>query len=377
MPRTPSVRYFDSRGAYYTQYRGQQHCLACGPKDEPDGPTYKAAVLKFSEIMHCSEADRASDNNLVRTVLEQYARHLKNQGRLSSLRMFHTAMKPAAGEFGDLKVKELKPYHVQTWLDKMGTERGKYRGRSLSWGCTMKRLAYVKLCRAFNWARKVGLVTRNPITPGAVEVPRPASRGRDYVLKPGEHEQIMGKAPTYFADLLAFLEATGCRPGEAYHATARHYDRSQGAIVYRHDAQAPDFVHKTARRTGKDRVILLTPEAVALVERLCTLHPDGPLLRNRDGRRWKDNAVGTALRRIRARLQLPGKMIAYSYRHSFATAFLLAGGSIKVLAELMGNSVTMIERHYGHLDADRATLRGILCAFKAKGQAAGLGGKNS
>jgi hypothetical protein len=39
--------------------------LAKGPKDEPDGPTYQAAVKKFAEIMHLSEADKAEDGNLV------------------------------------------------------------------------------------------------------------------------------------------------------------------------------------------------------------------------------------------------------------------------------------------------------------------------
>jgi hypothetical protein len=44
MPRCPSIRYFHSRKAYYTQYQGKQHLLAAGPKDEPDGPTYYTAI---------------------------------------------------------------------------------------------------------------------------------------------------------------------------------------------------------------------------------------------------------------------------------------------------------------------------------------------
>jgi hypothetical protein len=52
MPRTPQIRYFESRQAYYTQYQGRQHLLAVGPKDEPDGPTYQKAVQRFACVMH-------------------------------------------------------------------------------------------------------------------------------------------------------------------------------------------------------------------------------------------------------------------------------------------------------------------------------------
>jgi len=209
---------------------------------------------------------------------------------------------------------------------------------------------------ALNWAVKQKMIPRNPIERGAVELRKKGSRGRDYVVKPGEHEKIVLASRENFADLLAFLAGTGCRPGEAYHATADHYDRGLGAIVYRWDAPE-GYVHKTARKTEKDRILYLTPELVELVERLIVRQPTGYLFRNRDGEQWTDSAFYLMLKRRRKKLGLKGKMIAYSYRHTFATNWLLDGGSIKILAELMGNSVAMIEKHYGHLDADRATVR--------------------
>jgi hypothetical protein len=138
MPRTPSIRYFESRKAYYTQYQGTQRCLACGPKDEPDGPTYKAAVKKFAEIMHVAGADRAEDDNLVITVLDRYAVHLRNQKRMRSFRMVRDYLQSGIEEFGSLKVKDLKNLHVQAWLDKMGQERGEHRGRVKKWGETIE-----------------------------------------------------------------------------------------------------------------------------------------------------------------------------------------------------------------------------------------------
>jgi integrase len=364
MPRTPQVRYFDSRKAYFTTYKGRQIPLAVGPKDEPDGPTYKAAVRKFGEVMQVGEAARAEDDNLVITVLDQYAVHLRNQNRLKTLDILLRCTKSAVAEFGGLKVKDLKPLHVQAWLDKMGTNRGLHRGRVRQWGDTMKRMAYDKLMAALNWAVKQKMITRNPVERGAVELRKRAGRGRDYVLLPGEHEKIVAASKENFADLLTFLSETGCRPGEAYNATASHYDRELGAIVYRWDT-TEGYLHKTAQKTEKDRVINLTPALVTLIERLIGRHPTGYLFRNRDGEQWTNSAFFLMLKRRRNKLGLKGKMIAYSYRHTFATNWLLRGGSIKILAELMGNSVAMIEKYYGHLDADRATVRRRFLEFMA------------
>jgi integrase len=188
------------------------------------------------------------------------------------------------------------------------------------------------------------------------------------VLKPGEHEAMLSISKPYFADLLTFLEGTGCRPGEVYHCEAMHFDRDLGAIVFRWDA-TEGYIHKTAQKTGRDRVIFLSPHLVALTQRLCDKHPTGYLFQNRDGGQWTDSSVYLMLKRLRKRLKLTSKMIPYSYRHTFATNWLKMGGSIKVLADLMGNSVAIIEHHYGHLDADRGTLRKLLCSFKANQKA--------
>ena len=142
----------------------RSHSLAKGPKDEPDGPTYRAAVKKFSEIIHVADADQAGEENLVITVVDRYAVHLRNQGRERTLDMFRRCCDSAVQEFGHLKYKDLKVLHVQEWLDMMGLERGRSRGNRLrKWGHTMKRLAVEKLQAAFSWGVQQGMITRNII----------------------------------------------------------------------------------------------------------------------------------------------------------------------------------------------------------------------
>ena len=366
MARQSTIRYFKSRGAYYTQYRGKQHCLATGPKDEPDGPNYRRAQEEFAKLVIMPETETTNDDVTVSTLVSRYKHHLERHGRARSKDMISHRLDSALEHFGNLRIRDLKPFHVQRWLDAMRESRGQHKGRDKRWGDTMTNTAAERLVGVFRWAVKQGMITRNPVAMSSLTVPDARRRSRDFVLPTGEHEALVSESNPKLARLLQFLHGTGCRPGEAYNASAKHYDPVRKAIVFRWDAQAPDYVHKTARKTKKDRVIYLTDELNEMVASLAKKHPTGVLFRNKLNKAWGNGSVHQALKRVRDRLKLEGKMIAYSYRHTFATRWLLAGLSIKILADLMGNSVQMIERHYGHLDAEPEIMRRRLIEFTSK-----------
>ena len=163
-----------------------------------------------------------------------------------------------------------------------------------------------------------------------------------------------------FADLLRFMRGTGCRPSEAYHVEARYYRPAEKCVVYPGHPAEDEFAWKNARRSGKDRVIFLTDDLAEMVERRIAEHPEGAIFRSRYCDRWNQPAVSVNLRWYAKRLGIKPAPTAYGFRHSFATDWLLAGGSIKVLADLIGTSVSMIERHYGHLMVDKDRVRSIL-----------------
>src|ERR1700730_9030969 len=161
---TPGIRYYESRRAYYTKYQGRQPLLAAGPKDEPDGPTYQAAVQRFAQIMHAGETARAEDNCLVSAVISRFYFSLKRDERDKTLALCRCLLDPAIAEFGNFKVKDLKPFHVNDWLHKMSSpKRWKGKGRERPWGGTTKHSAIGKLSQAFYWAKKQGMITANPI----------------------------------------------------------------------------------------------------------------------------------------------------------------------------------------------------------------------
>lgn len=58
------------------------------------------------------------------------------------------------------------------------------------------------------------------------------------------------------------------------------------------------------------------------------------------------------------------KLVPYAMRHTFASFAIAAGVSLFYLARLMGSSVDMIDKTYGHLLPDSEEyLRGLLDSF--------------
>jgi integrase/recombinase XerC len=135
---------------------------------------------------------------------------------------------------------------------------------------------------------------------------------------------------------------TGCRPGEVARVTAADANPDLGVWVL--------AKHKTAKKTGKPRVIFLTPAMVDLTRRLMAAHPDGPLFRGpRGAKPFTRNGIRCRFRRLRAKLPHLTHFTAYSIRHTYCTTALVNGVGVAQVAELMGHSDTsMVSRVYGH-----------------------------
>jgi integrase len=372
--RKASVRYYASRGAYFTHFEGDQIRLAVGPDDAPKGPTYLAALEAFRQLMQVNTADTADQANTVRVVVDLYGQHLERNGQDRTLGILLQTCTSAVEAFGDKTFAQLKPVHVSNWLAKMAKPRdhthktkvgGQAKTRKVKWGPTYQNMALRTLVAAFNWAKGQGLITAHCLqNPKAVVVRgRKRSRGQEAYVSAETWNKLItrvGATNHAFADFLRFLRGTGCRPSEAYHVEARYYHPAERCIVYPGHPGLDDFVWKNARKSGKDRVIFLTADLVEIVERRIAEHPEGCVFRSRHNSRWTQEAVSVNLRWYAKRLGIKPAPTAYSMRHSFATDWLLNGGSIKVLADLIGTSVSMIERHYGHLMVDKDRMRSIL-----------------
>ena len=233
-----------------------------------------------------------------------------------------------AGVLGLLPAADLRPFHVTAWLD---AHAGWKTGR----GCAIRAAK-----RAFSWAEQEGVLLPNPVK----SVKRPAAPSRARTMTREERAELLGAIPD--AEFRLFVEAmqeSGARPSEIARLAAVDLNLRLGIFVLHR--------HKTSKRTGKPRVIYMTPRFLEIVTPLLVKYPEGPLFRGpRGGRPFTRQGICSRFRRLREKLPHLKNAIAYAYRHSFATDALTRGVGVAQVAELLGHADTsMVSRHYGHL----------------------------
>jgi len=363
--RKASVRYYASKGGYFTHFEGKNIRLADGPDDAPKGKTYLAALTRFQELMQVSHADTADQGNTVRVVVDLYGQHLERNGQDRSLGILLQTCTSGVERFGDKSFLELKPIHISDWLAHMAKPHDTKKHKGMKWGPTYQNIALRTLVAAFNWAKGQGIISGHCLQNSKAVVirGRKRSRGQEAYIAMETWKKLIGRIGATndgFADILRFLHGTGCRPAEAYNVEARYYHPADKCIIYSGQPGQDEYAWKNARRTGKDRVIFLSGELAEMVEARIKRYPEGPVFRTSRKSMWTQEAMSVNLRWYAKKLGITPAPTAYGFRHTYATDWLLNGGSIKVLADLIGTSVSMIERHYGHIMVDKDKVRSIM-----------------
>jgi integrase len=299
--------------------------LASGP---PDAETYKLAVARFAQVVQLPAADPT-----IASVITAYLTWLQKQRSHNTYQIarYFITQFPSNG-----RVRDLRPQQLYEWLDSHGGWKSP----------TTRNMALRTVYKMVRWGVKVGVIPSNPL---AGRMDFPTARRRESLISAEEHAALLAVSPQCERDLWSVLWMTGARPGEVSQCQATHWNRDMQAIVI------PGELSKTRR----DRVIFLPPECVAIVERLVAVHPQGAIFQTVRGLRWSATAVARQFNVRRHAAGLRAGLSAYSYRHAWATNALIAGEPVAVVAELLGTSVTMLARHYGHIGAFQNQLREV------------------
>jgi len=244
---------------------------------------------------------------------------------------------PAREAFGAFTLRELEGAadDVARWRRSLPSEHSRYRHT---------RALRQVLAAAVRW----GYITRNP----AVDFGKNTQPHADEVepFTPDEVDAIAVELGPRYGPLVVFVAETGLRTNEWIALERRDIDRGAPAVLIRRRVTG-GRMHPLPKNNKRRRV----PLTGRALEALDALPPriDTPLVfpapagGHIDLDNWR-------LREWYPALEAAGlhKRGPYALRHTFASQALAAGVSIFQLARLMGASVEMIDRHYGHLVPD-------------------------
>jgi integrase len=269
----------------------------------------------------------------------------RHDGADSTVETLRERLAPARKRFGDWPLRDLEGAadDIAQWRSRLVTESARYRHTRALREC---------LAAAVRWR----YLARNP----AVEAGRnPEPRSEE--LRPftrAELDALALELGPVHGSLVIVTAETGLRTNEFPALERRDIDRAGAAVVVQRRFARGKLTPypKTQRRR-----IPLTTRALAALDALPP-RLDTPLLfpapeagyLNLDN--WRMREWYPAL--TAAGIERRGP---YHLRHTFATEALAAGMSIFQLARVMGASVNVIDRYYGHLAHDsEAAIRALL-----------------
>ncbi|HKY12565.1 MAG TPA: site-specific integrase [Gaiellaceae bacterium] len=261
------------------------------------------------------------------------AQHDVEQVTLEKLRWL---LGKAVAVFGDRLVGELRSEEIASW--RIALSAG-YRFDAT------QALRQV-LARAVVW----GMIDVNPAKLG-VDNPQRRRREQRPFESWAELDAVAANLARRYRPMVIFAAATGLRPAEWLALEWRDVDL-EARVVYVHRSFTKGRLKCPKTEASRRAVPLQTIAHDAIAQqpssRQSTLvfpaQRGGYLdLHNFRNREWKPAQVAAGVKPLRR---------IYDLRHTFATFALRAGISTFDLSRYMGASLTMIDRHYGHLARD-------------------------
>lgn len=248
-----------------------------------------------------------------------------------------------------LKLDKLRRHHLQGWRkrleqapalitrNKKGETRTKERSES-----TVNR-DMVPLRAALGRVLKSGAPNTDAAWQEAMRPFKGADKRRELYLDRSERKQLIDASCADARPFIKGLCLLPLRPGALAALTAGDFDKRTRTLTIGKD------------KSGKPRQITVPPSiAEFFAEQVVNKLPVAPIFARAGGEAWNKDAWKYPVKDAVRAAGVPGAVSAYTLRHSVITDLIRARLPILTVAQLSGTSVSMIERHYGHLVRDDA-----------------------
>lgn len=237
---------------------------------------------------------------------------------------------------------KLHAKRVREWRDELG----------LSPGATNRTLIALKA------ALNLAVREKHASAALAIELrlvkPLPGGKNRrDVYLDIKQRRALLKPTKGALRDLIEGVALTGARAGELVKAHVSQFDARTKSMT---------FISGKGNDGPRSRTVPLSPSAVKLFERLTKGKARTDRIFQRDdGQPWAHSDWDELIREAAKAAELPAEprtgVCLYTLRHCFITDALLGAIPTLEVARLVGTSVAMIEKHYGHLVASAARTR--------------------
>lgn len=252
---------------------------------------------------------------------------------------YRTKLAPMVAFLGDVDIATVTVNDLRRWVADLRSRPTRYSQTTarpeVPGGLSMATVAsHVRACkRLFHWLVDEGELSANPAQ--RIKVPK-LPRGEPKAYDQADLERLLqataGDDPANLRNrfIILFLADTGCRVA--------------GLAGLR--VQDVDLENRTAKVTEKGsksrRVPFSEPTKAALLAWLAVRPVDTPYICAGVARASRSHlnteGIRQMLRRVGQKAGVHGPVNPHSFRHGFAREYLLSGGDLASLADLMGHS---------------------------------------
>lgn len=285
---------------------------------------------RTTERQNGTDLDKAKKPKTVRQLAKMFLTWVKGHRSENTWKMYSNRLKPFKRQFGDRRIKSLKRFEIEDYLDAVNKWPD---GRDKAPDTIRANIVALEQLEKFGLKRE--LVKRRFIW----DHEKPVGRRRERLPTPEEVEQIKSIATKEFKLVYQALRQSGARPNEIARASVENWNRADNMIVLEK--------HKTSRKTGKPRKIFVGANFQELILESLGDRTEGPLFVTPGGRAWTTDTLSQTFSRYRNRMKIDKKVVLYTARHEFGTASAQAIGT-DITSELMGHSSTSMTQHYVH-----------------------------
>ena len=236
MPHFPKPFFKKGRRLWYVEIDRTQVNL---------GPDRDEAFRRYYQLMTQPRATQVATDCVLR-VIDAFLEWCSKNRSGATYRWYRDRLQEFAKTIdAALTVSQLRPFHVQQWIDARG-----------GWSDGSRRNGIRAVKQVFRWAAEQGYIDRSPVA----HMKQPQGGKREVVVSQAEFDEVLSLAKDEgFRDLLIVTWETGCRPQESLIVEARHVDLANQRWVFQ----------PSEEKCGRSlRVVYLTDRALAIVKRL-------------------------------------------------------------------------------------------------------------